>query len=151
MGDPAPRSARPRRRGKSSATCERGVNDLCGRARHARDHRRGLVATENHWCSPSGQSGRIRGGKQIDGCVAQAAPLDVIAGVAVAPSVQAVRDADARIPNSDDVFPTREDYIKFGYAIRAAVGAEHDDDAFEIFADWAARWDGGQRAGHRAG
>lgn len=55
-----------------------------------------------------------------------------------APSIEALRECVALIPNTDDVFPSRDDYIKMGYAIRAAAGAE-DEDGYEIFASWAAR------------
>lgn len=61
----------------------------------------------------------------------------------LAPSLDALRAAVDVIPNANHLYPTREDYIKFGYAIRAAVGAENDEDGFEIFSEWAARWDGG--------
>jgi P4 family phage/plasmid primase-like protien len=61
----------------------------------------------------------------------------------LAPSFDALREAVALIPNGNDLFPERDDYIKMGYAIRAAAGEEHEEDAFELFLDWAVRWDGG--------
>ncbi len=61
----------------------------------------------------------------------------------LAPSVDHVRQAVALIPNDDTVFPDRTSYLKMGYAIKAAVGDDSDDDGFEIFAEWCARWDGG--------
>lgn len=60
-----------------------------------------------------------------------------------APSTDTLREAVALIPNADDLFPTREDYIKVGYAIKAAAG-EDEEGGFEAFADWAGRWDGGE-------
>lgn len=60
-----------------------------------------------------------------------------------APSLDLVREAVAAIPNADAAFPTRTDYLKMGYAIKAACGAEHDNEAYEVFAAWAGRWDGG--------
>ena len=59
-----------------------------------------------------------------------------------APSIQALQECVAHIPNTNDLYPTREDYIKMGYAIRAAAG-EHVDEGFGLFADWCERWDGG--------
>lgn len=56
----------------------------------------------------------------------------------VAPSVEELRTAVSYIPNSDALFPGRDEYIKMGYAIRAA-GGEHEDEAYTIFAEWAQR------------
>lgn len=56
----------------------------------------------------------------------------------LAPSIDALRDAVAVIPNNDELFPGRDSYIKMGYAIRAA-GADDETVAFDIFADWASR------------
>jgi len=47
-------------------------------------------------------------------------------------------------PNSSEHFPTRESYLDFGYAIKAAAGPEHQDEAFELFADWCDRWAEGE-------
>lgn len=57
----------------------------------------------------------------------------------VAPSVEELRTAVSYIPNTDDLFPSRDDYIKMGYAIRAAAGPQNEDEAYGIFADWASR------------
>jgi P4 family phage/plasmid primase-like protien len=59
-----------------------------------------------------------------------------------APSIQALQECVAHIPNANELYATREDYIKMGYAIRAAA-AEQVDEGFELFADWCDRWDGG--------
>jgi P4 family phage/plasmid primase-like protien len=61
----------------------------------------------------------------------------------MAPTIDALRDAVAAIPNANEDFPTRTDYLRVGYAIKAAAGNEHDEDGYEIFAGWAARWDEG--------
>jgi P4 family phage/plasmid primase-like protien len=50
-------------------------------------------------------------------------------------------EAVAAIPNAD-AFPSREDYIKFGYAVKAASQSDPER-GFEIFAEWASRWTGG--------
>lgn len=57
-----------------------------------------------------------------------------------APSLDALLDAVQHIPNTDEHFPTREDYIKMGYAIRAACG-EDLEEGYSIFLSWAQRWD----------
>lgn len=57
-----------------------------------------------------------------------------------APSDAALEQAVSLIPN-DDNFATRESYIKFGYAIRAACADE--ETGFAIFERWANRWTAG--------
>jgi len=52
--------------------------------------------------------------------------------------MEILREAVETIPNNNDLFPGREDYIKMGYAIRAASGNEIED-GFPIFAGWAAK------------
>lgn len=64
----------------------------------------------------------------------------------LAPSIDALRECVAMIPNSNELFPDRTDYIRIGYAIKAAAGMAHEEDGFDIFADWADRWDGGVNA-----
>ena len=59
-----------------------------------------------------------------------------------APSLEALRACVAAIPNTDAMFPERNDYIKVGYAIHAAAG-EADEEGFEIYLEWCGRWDGG--------
>lgn len=51
-------------------------------------------------------------------------------------------DAVASVPNSDSMFASREDYIRFGYAIKAASQADPGR-GLEIYQEWAARWTGG--------
>jgi hypothetical protein len=46
-------------------------------------------------------------------------------------------------PNTSDHFPTREKYRDYGYAIKAAL-PDHPDEAFELYADWCARWTDGE-------
>lgn len=62
-----------------------------------------------------------------------------------APSMEILRQAVRLIPNTNEFFPTREDYIKMGYAIRASAAREDKDEAFGIFSEWAARWEGNAR------
>lgn len=51
--------------------------------------------------------------------------------------------AVAAIPNTSALFPSRESYRDMGYAIKAAL-PDHEEQAFEIFADWCARWTDGE-------
>jgi len=60
-----------------------------------------------------------------------------------APSITHVAAAVAAIPNKTEHFPDRDDYIRMGYAIKAACGPDNETDAFEIFAGWAERWEDG--------
>ena len=74
----------------------------------------------------------------------------VIEGAGEAPANQAVlrgdpeavRGAVRAMPNTSDYFPSRDDYLKVGYAVKAAV--EDEREAFEIWAEWCDRWDEGQ-------
>lgn len=61
----------------------------------------------------------------------------------IAPSLAHVQAAVAAIPNTTANFPDRDDYIRMGYAIKAACGPDNEADAFEIFAGWSERWEDG--------
>lgn len=50
-----------------------------------------------------------------------------------------VRSAVAATPNTSDLFPTRESYLDFGYAIKGAL-QDHPAEAFDIWAEWCERW-----------
>jgi len=60
----------------------------------------------------------------------------------LAPNLDELRKAVALIPNGGDRWAARDEYIKMGYAIRAASGDEIED-GFEIFWDWCERWEDG--------
>lgn len=61
----------------------------------------------------------------------------------IAPSINQVVAAVGVIPNTNEHFPDRDDYIRMGYAIKAACGPDNEAEAFEIFSDWANRWEDG--------
>lgn len=63
----------------------------------------------------------------------------------LAPSLAALREAVAAIPNDNDNFPDRTSYLRMAYAIRAAGEAHGPEEAFATFAAWAAKWDGNAR------
>ncbi|NDJ59875.1 MAG: hypothetical protein GYB67_02050, partial [Chloroflexi bacterium] len=52
-----------------------------------------------------------------------------------------VAEAVSLIPNTSELFPTRADYIRIGYAIKAACG-EDEARGRELWLDWTARWEG---------
>lgn len=60
-------------------------------------------------------------------------------------TVSFIRSAVAHIPNTNDRFPSRTDYLKMGYAIKAACGPDHEADAFAIWWSWCERWEGNGR------
>ena len=60
-----------------------------------------------------------------------------------APSADVLRECVEHIPNLDALFPARTDYLRVGYAIKAAAGPENEEDGCEIFIEWAGRWDAG--------
>lgn len=47
-------------------------------------------------------------------------------------------EAVGRLPNTNEHFPSRTDYLTVGYAIKAAVGER----GRELFLDWAEKWEG---------
>lgn len=51
-----------------------------------------------------------------------------------------LRDAMRNLPNEDEDFPTRDDYLRMGYALKAGFGPEHEDEALELYQQWAGRW-----------
>ena len=53
-----------------------------------------------------------------------------------------MEEAVSFIVNTSDEFPTRDDYIKMGCAIKAAFAAD-ETIGEKVFLDWAYRWDGG--------
>jgi putative DNA primase/helicase len=58
----------------------------------------------------------------------------------LAPTMAALTEAVQCIPNTTELFPSRDDYMRVGFAIRAACGT-HVEEGLEIFSSWAAKWD----------
>lgn len=56
-----------------------------------------------------------------------------------------VRAAVAATPNDNATFPGRDDYLRYGYAIKAAL-ADHPAEAQDVFTEWALRWEGNDRS-----
>lgn len=54
-----------------------------------------------------------------------------------------IEKAVAALPNTSALFPSRESYRDMGYAIKAAL-PDDEAKAFELFADWCARWQEGE-------
>jgi P4 family phage/plasmid primase-like protien len=49
-----------------------------------------------------------------------------------------IRDALAFLPNTNETFPGRDDYLRVGYAIKAALG----EDGYPLYEAWALEWEG---------
>lgn len=57
-------------------------------------------------------------------------------------SLDTIRKAVRAIPNTSDLFPSRESYRDFGYAIKASL-PDNAQEAYDLFAEWCARWQDG--------
>lgn len=84
---------------------------------------------------------RVGDGRKNDGTVA--ADQEGL----VAPSIEMLAEAVSLIPNDDTTAPGRDEYIQMGYAIRAAGGDDHEQEAFEVFAAWAGKHEADGRVG----
>lgn len=61
---------------------------------------------------------------------------------ALAGDPETVRAAVSALPNNSDLFPTYDDYIRVGAAIKGAT--QNDPQlGLELFLDWAGKWEGG--------
>jgi len=60
----------------------------------------------------------------------------------MAPSIEKLREAVRMTPNTME---TRDEWIKYGYAIRAAAGS-NEQEAYEIFAEFSERWENGHNS-----
>jgi hypothetical protein len=58
-----------------------------------------------------------------------------------------VKAAIGALPNTNELFPTRDSYRDVGYAIKASL-PHHSDEALELFHQWAARWEGNDKTTH---
>jgi hypothetical protein len=56
-------------------------------------------------------------------------------------NTELLRDAMRNMPNTDEAFPSRTSYLAMGYALKAAFGPDHEDEALELYHQWAGRWD----------
>ena len=61
----------------------------------------------------------------------------------VAPTIERLSAALKMVPNTSEHFPDRDDYIRMGYAIKAAAGPDNVDEALALFTDWAMSWEDG--------
>jgi RecA-family ATPase len=60
-----------------------------------------------------------------------------------------VKKAVSALPNTIELFPTYDDYVRVGAAIKASL-PDDQDAAQELFLQWAARWEGGDFAPDKA-
>lgn len=75
--------------------------------------------------------------REGDGRAVQRGPVDQ--GGLLAPSIEDLTACVQVLPNTNDLFPTRDDYVRVGYAIKAAAGPEYEHDALDLFQAWAAK------------
>lgn len=61
----------------------------------------------------------------------------------VAESVERLSMALKMVPNRTEDFPDRDDYIRMGYAIKAAAGPDNEAEGLALFTDWALSWEDG--------
>lgn len=61
-----------------------------------------------------------------------------------APSWEALKATVEAVPNMTALFPSRDDYVKVAYAVKAACPEGYEHDALELYLDWCGRWDGGE-------
>ena len=64
-------------------------------------------------------------------------------GGLVAPSVERLSAVLKTVSNTSEHFPDRDDYIRMGYAIKAAAGADNEGEALALFTEWAMSWEDG--------
>lgn len=62
---------------------------------------------------------------------------------ALAGDAALLESAIAALPNAQDMFPGRADYLNVGYALKGALPSD-DAAAFDLWCTWAAKWDGGE-------
>lgn len=73
-----------------------------------------------------------------EGSGALSADRETIVQAHLAGDYDRIKEALLLVPNDNDNFPGRDDYLRMGYAIKAALG----DEGFDLFAEWASRWTG---------
>lgn len=61
----------------------------------------------------------------------------------VADDLSKLSEALKSIPNRSEYFPDRDDYIRMGYAIKAAAGPDNESEGLALFTDWALSWEDG--------
>lgn len=61
----------------------------------------------------------------------------------LAGDLEQIREAVGLLPNTSALFPERDDYLKVGYAIRAAL-PEHPTEAFDLWWGWCQKWEGNE-------
>lgn len=60
-----------------------------------------------------------------------------------APSWDALKRTVEAMPNTSTLFPTREDYVRVAYAIKAAAPEGYELEAQELYLEWCERWEDG--------
>lgn len=71
-----------------------------------------------------------------EGSAGDAPPQETLLG-----DPDVVRRVANSMTNLTRDYPSRESYLRVGYAIKAAMGPDREYEARELFEDWASRWD----------
>ncbi len=58
-----------------------------------------------------------------------------------APSWETLKATVDAMPNTSELFPEREDYVKVAYAIKAAAPGGYEYEARDLYLEWCDRWD----------
>jgi RecA-family ATPase len=61
---------------------------------------------------------------------------------------EVLRRAMRDLPNPSEKFPERKDYIRIGIALKAGFGPEHEEEALDLYQQWAGRWDSTVKQNH---
>lgn len=101
-----------------------------------------FLAAAQDACEMLGYDCRIEGGAYA---LADRNAIDQDA--LIADDAERVIEAIKLIPNTNELFPGRNDYLRMGYAIKGALGEE----GLPLFVEWAEKWEGnGTSAGNTA-
>jgi P4 family phage/plasmid primase-like protien len=61
----------------------------------------------------------------------------------IAPSMDALREVVDALPNTTNLFPTRDQWLKVGAAILGAAGPDEEREAEDLFVFWSSKWEEG--------
>lgn len=62
----------------------------------------------------------------------------------LAPDWETLKRTVEGMPNTSSLFPSRDDYVKVAYAIRAAAPEGFEYEARDLYLDWCQRWEEGE-------
>lgn len=80
-----------------------------------------------------------------EGTAQEATEREIVSPASLSADLSKVRAAMTVLPNSNEAFPGRGDYLRVGYAVKAAL-PDHPEEAFHLWWDWCQRWEGNERS-----